>query len=345
MADRIRSSSVALVGGSTTRASSPKVTTAIESPRPRPRTSRRSESLTSSSRSSRAIEPEVSMTNVSAAAGRLRSDESRAWMPTRSRTSRDARNGDRGAVDVDAERGVVRRRIVLVERVDPLLRPDARRVGRVAVGDVALGDRVRGGVDVHRERRDPVLGRVGDRVGARILVGDPAVGARGRGGRRVRGLVMCRGRGLRRGPSVRRCRAPAGSQDEGDRCQGQEWLAHGATSLRGVWGTPGRRGRGRRSGTRRSRNDATRCIGGPRQRRRPGHSGSPAVRPGRRQAARRPARLSFRIARPTRRLARGTARWVRVRAGGGKSMLAIFRSNAVGSSPGWKTWRRPWRST
>ena len=34
------------------------------------------------------------MTNVSAAAGRLRSDESRAWMPTRSSTSRDARNGD-----------------------------------------------------------------------------------------------------------------------------------------------------------------------------------------------------------------------------------------------------------
>ena len=44
--------------------------------------------------------------------------------------------------------------VVLVEGVDPFLDPDAGRVGRVAVGDVALGDGVRGGVDVHREGRD-----------------------------------------------------------------------------------------------------------------------------------------------------------------------------------------------
>jgi hypothetical protein len=53
-------------------------------------------------------------------------------------------------------------RIALVEGVDPFLDADARRVGQVAIGDEPLGDRVARGVDVHRERRDLVLVRVGD---------------------------------------------------------------------------------------------------------------------------------------------------------------------------------------
>ena len=73
-------------------------------------------------------------------------------------------NGVGAAVDVDGERGLVGRLVALVEGVDPFLDPDAGRVGQVAVVDEALGDAVRGGVDVHRERRDAVLVGVGDRV-------------------------------------------------------------------------------------------------------------------------------------------------------------------------------------
>jgi hypothetical protein len=39
---------------------------------------------------------------------------------------------------VDRERAVLRRRVVLVERVDPLLDADAGRIGHVAVGDEPL---------------------------------------------------------------------------------------------------------------------------------------------------------------------------------------------------------------
>ncbi len=93
MARRIVASSVARVGVRTTRAVSPKVTTAIESPEPSERTSLRSESLTSSSRPSRSIDPDVSMTKVRAASGRARSDDWRAWIPTRSSTSSWRENG------------------------------------------------------------------------------------------------------------------------------------------------------------------------------------------------------------------------------------------------------------
>ena len=68
--------------------------------------------------------------------------------------------------------------IALVEGVDPLLDPDARRIGSVAVVDVSLGDRVRGRVDVEGEGRDAVLVGIDERVDARVLVGHPRIGGR-----------------------------------------------------------------------------------------------------------------------------------------------------------------------
>ena len=63
-----------------------------------------------------------------------------------------------------------------------------------------------------------------------------------------RRLVMTGVRGLDVA-AARRGRAAAGGRHEGDRRQGQEPLAHRATSLRGVPGrTPGRHGRGRHGG-------------------------------------------------------------------------------------------------
>ena len=106
------------------------------------------------------------MTNVRAASGRARSDDSRALIPIRSRSSDSSMNGDGPAVDEDGERVVVGRRIALVEGVDPFLDPHAGGIGHVAVGREAPGDRVRGGVDVHRERGIAVLVGVGDRVDA-----------------------------------------------------------------------------------------------------------------------------------------------------------------------------------
>ena len=58
----------------------------------------RSASFTSSSRPSRSIEPDVSMTNVSDASWRWRSRTSRAWRPIRTRTSSGPMNGRRAAV-------------------------------------------------------------------------------------------------------------------------------------------------------------------------------------------------------------------------------------------------------
>ena len=95
------------------------------------------------------------------------------------------------AVDVDRERVVLGRGVALVEVVDEFLDPDTRRVGQVAVADVAPGDGVGGRVDVEGERRFPVLVGVDERVDPRILVGD-AVVWRGRRlfRRRQRGLVV-----------------------------------------------------------------------------------------------------------------------------------------------------------
>ena len=74
--------------------------------------------------------------------------------------------------------------VALVEGVDPFLDPHAGRIRAVAVLDVALGDRVRRGVDVERERGDAVLARVHEGVDARVLVGHPVVGGRPRVRRR-----------------------------------------------------------------------------------------------------------------------------------------------------------------
>ena len=204
------------------------------------------------------------MTNVSAASGRARSGTSRAWMPIRSRTSSRSRNGRRAAVDGDREGVVVGRAVALVEGVDPLLDPDAGGIRAVAVVDVALGDRVRGGVDVEGEGRDAVLVGVDERVDARVLVGDAVVG-RGRG--RRRGAVVgrwCCGVGRLAYPAASdELRAAAGGRHEGDGGQGQDRLAHGATSLREPVGTPGRHGRGRRSGPAGPGSVATKCAVGP----------------------------------------------------------------------------------
>ena len=59
----------------------------------------------------------------------------------------------RAAVGVDGERVVLGRGVALVEVVDELLDPDARRIGQVAVVDEPPGDGVGGRVDVEPERR------------------------------------------------------------------------------------------------------------------------------------------------------------------------------------------------
>ena len=122
-------SSVAGVGGRTTRASSPNVTIAIESPRSSPSTSLRSEVLDE-------LEPALALhrprgVDDEREGGRLAVPDratSRAWMPIRSRTSSLAEERGRAAID-DGSRTCrrSRRRIALVEGVDPLLDPDAGR--------------------------------------------------------------------------------------------------------------------------------------------------------------------------------------------------------------------------
>ena len=96
----------------------------------------------------------------------------------------------RGAIDRDREGRVLGSRIALVEGVDPLLDADAGRVRDVAVGDVPLGDRVRRGVDVHREGGQVVLAGIDRRVLARVDVGDAAIGRRLRLRRRSRPAVV-----------------------------------------------------------------------------------------------------------------------------------------------------------
>ena len=93
MACSIASGSAADVELSTTDASDPNWTMATESSGRRRETSRSSAALTVSSRLSIDIEPDVSITNVSATGGRCDSGTLRAWMPTRTRTERESVNG------------------------------------------------------------------------------------------------------------------------------------------------------------------------------------------------------------------------------------------------------------
>ncbi len=141
----------------------------------------------------------------------------------------------RGAIDRDREGLVLGGRIALVEGVDPFLDTDAGRVRDVAVGDVPLGDGVRRGVDIHREGREMVLGRIDRGVLAGIDIGDAAIGRRLRLRRRSRPAVVLLVWGLD-AASARRSSAATCCRDEGDRGQGQVRLAHRATSLLGAWG-------------------------------------------------------------------------------------------------------------
>ena len=84
------------------------------------------------------------------------------------------------AVGQDRERVVVRAPVALGKGVDPFLDAHARRIGPIAIIDIALRDRVARRVDVEGERRDLVLVRIDVRVDAWILVGHAAVGCRGR---------------------------------------------------------------------------------------------------------------------------------------------------------------------
>ena len=147
----------------------------------------------------------------------------------------------RAAVDVDGEGVVLGRGVVVLEGVDPLLDAHAGRIRTVSVGDVALGDAVRGRVDVEREGRHPVLVGVDVRVDPRVVVGHPVERRPGwlwlpwLGGRRVvlgvRWPGGAAGSGGRGGPST-------GHDDEGDARQGEVRLAHGATSLPEAAGAP-----------------------------------------------------------------------------------------------------------
>jgi hypothetical protein len=120
--------------------------------------------LTSSSRFSAAIDPDVSMderqgrvlAGALAHLARLEADPQQDFAPV----------GERGraAVGDDRERVVERGSIALVEGVHPFLDADAGRIGSEAVVDVPLGDRVRGRVDVQPERGHAVLDRVDVRV-------------------------------------------------------------------------------------------------------------------------------------------------------------------------------------
>ena len=108
----------------------------------------------------------------------------------------------------------------------PSAAPDAVGVRGEAVGGEPLGDPVRGGVDVHRERRIAILVRVGDRVDARVVKGHAAI----RRGRSVRGRArsMVSGIGWRCVVAAALGRRAAGSGNQGDDGQGTDQLAHGA---------------------------------------------------------------------------------------------------------------------
>ena len=173
--------------------------------------------------------------------------------------------GRRAAVRDDGEGLVLGCGVALVERVDPFLDPHARRIGQVAVVDVALSDRVGGRVDVECEGRDLVLVWVDEGVRAGILVRDVGVRCRADGlswseARRVMLWIGWTGLGIRRCP---RGAGGTARRHEGESDQGQDWLAHGATSLRRAakdsqpsWAGPTQR-------TRRSRSGRHQCAVGP----------------------------------------------------------------------------------
>ena len=181
----------------------------------------------------------------------------------------------RPTIGDDREGAVVGGRIGLVERVDPFLEADAGRVRAVAVGDVPLGDLVRGGVDVEGKGRDAILAGVDRRVDPGILEDRAVVRRRGRSLVRVGwirsglvgirgGLVVLRiGWALGRTRSCRRSTA-AGPHDEGDDSQRERRLAHGATSPPRTAGTvAGRHGWDRRGGPTWSRSGRHECAVGP----------------------------------------------------------------------------------
>ncbi len=138
----------------------------------------------------------------------------------------------RAAVADDRERPLRGWRVVLVEGVDELLDADRGRIGEVPVVDVALGDRVRRGVDVEREGGLPVALGGHERVDPGVLVGDAVVRRRRRVVRRIRRLVRRQVvvlRALLRGHR-RDARARAGGRPERDGGEEENRSAHGATS-------------------------------------------------------------------------------------------------------------------
>ena len=62
------------------------------------------------------------------------------------------------SLDAEGQAGAGRRRIAVVEGVDPLLGPDRVGLGAVALGEEPAGDMERSGVDVEGERRFAVGG-------------------------------------------------------------------------------------------------------------------------------------------------------------------------------------------
>ena len=184
------------------------------------------------------------------------------------------------AVCLDREGPVLGRRIALVEVVDELLWPDAGRVGQVTVGDESSRDRVRGGVDVERERRDAVLGGIDVGIDARVLERHAVVRGAGGHGRRRWLMVLAH----RRAASLRtrRGRRRAGRHGGDDRSQEDEGrcAAHGDTSLRERAGIPADLGpTAIEIGGGRSRIGATGgCAVGPSRRRRTCRDGSACAR-------------------------------------------------------------------
>ena len=112
----------------------------------------------------------------------------------------------------DPDRTVGRCGIVVVERVDPLLDPDRRRVWEPTTGQLGQGGAVRPGVDVEGERRLGVVGRRHERrvatVDEHVVLGGVGpvrlgVGTGARGGhRRHRRRHRAAGRHVHRGLSV-----------------------------------------------------------------------------------------------------------------------------------------------
>ena len=118
------------------------------------------------------IEPDVSMTNVMFAGGRSASATVAVSTAMRTSAVPSSACGAARRLDADPDGTVGRCRVVVVERVDPLLDADRRRVRGSAAGELGQGGAVGAGVDVEGERR---LGVVGGRHERRVAAVDEHV--------------------------------------------------------------------------------------------------------------------------------------------------------------------------